>query len=1324
MKSKILVVLFLALAIFVNAQSDFRILNSTNSSLIVEFSPRIIDSSFISINGVKYLNLEIADGILANQNSFGSPKIESRIFSVGVPSEVGNTIQVISSEYSDIQARVIPIGRISKSEYQSGVLIREENDSYLKPNQGEELIEFSEFGFVRGLPVQQIKVNPIQFNPILNQTRFYKKVIFQIRFNPNQSQQSIIQNEFLEGVVINYSVAKNWIHQRNNLQKVNVTNSVLSTGKWVRFEAPQEGIYKITRSMLSNYGIDASTVNPKTIKIYNNGGKVLPERITHPRSQDLVENAITIVGEEDGKFDDNDYLLFYAKGINFWDYDLIDGKFQRAYNPYSSVNYYWITSGGGDGKRIQNKIGLNDPSAQAISSTSAFQFWDEDKINIGKSGRFFVGDEFSEGMKTRTYTSKVDGIINSQPKRYRYRFVNNSTSSVPFRVEENGVAIINKNISGYGSYEYSYGVVDSGTVTFNGEIPNDRSLLKFSYTATTSSSFGYLDFFEIFYERELKVFDDAITFFSKKQNSVNEYRLYNFSNSDIHVFDVTDYSNVRKISNPTKHTGGEFWFQASESSTNPSKYIAITPAQYLTPKNGVEISNQNLRGISNGAEYIIITHKNFLEQAERLKRYRESENIVPLSTVVVDIDHIFNEFSCGAKDVSAIRDFISYAYQNWTVQPEYVLLFGDGDYDYKNIEGHNKNFVIPYQTENSFDEIDSYCTDDFFARIVGVDSFVDIAIGRLNINSNSEAKLVIDKIIDYETNTDRGAWRNRITLVADDGKTSKQDDGSKHTGQSEDLSRLIPNSYDLKKIYLAAYPTVITGLGRRKPEVNRAIVDAVNEGTLILNFIGHGSPDLWTHEQVFVRSVSIPQFVNKNYFFLTAATCDFGYYDKPTALSATEELVIKEKSGAIGVFTSSRPVYSDPNKWLNESFFNSMLKSTRDTLNLPIRLGKAYFFTKKNFSQPNDQKFHLFADPALRLQMPQYFSSIDSINGNETNVDIQLKALGKVQIKGNVKQSDNSNWNSFNGEGVLTVFDSERSVPLPEFGNYYMTEQGGIIFKGRVSVVNGKFSTEFVVPKDISYENKNGKVVFYFYNSEVDGIGFTNKIVVGGTDTTSTNDSKGPVIEIFFDDLDYANASIIKPNSNLLVKLSDETGLNTTGTGLGHKLTGILNEDENNPIDFSNYFTGDLDAGGKSGLINYRFPGLEKGDYKLQVKAWDVFNNPSSEFTFFKVVDGEGLEIEEVYNYPNPFTDATVFTFQHSINQPVDVRISIYTIAGRMIQQIERNSINERFVKIDWDGRDRDGDKVANGTYLYKVRVKSINGDLTKSVLGKLAVIR
>lgn len=1323
MKSKILIILILFASVFLRAQSDFRILSSSNSIITIEYTPQITDSSIHKINGIDYLSLEITQGIFLNSSKFGSPAIPTRIFPIGVPSEVGNTIQILSSSYKDVTGRIKPHGRAVKESF-SHSFIYTENEKYFAQSEEMELVTFGEYGFVRGLQMQHIYVNPIQFSPTENRVRIYNSIVIQINFGNPNSNVSYKSDSFLNDVVINYSVAKNWIQNKSSLNKTNLTNSVLSNGKWFRFEAPQEGIYKITREMLSSYGIDASTVNPKTIKIYNNGGKILPEKINFDRPSDLVENAISIIGEEDGKFDEGDFILFYGKGINFWDYDLIDKKFQRAYNPYSNENYYWITSGGNEGKRIQSKSSLNDPSAQVITSTQAFQFWDEDKINIGKSGRYFMGDEFSESIKSRTYTSKVEGIIDNLPKKYRYRFVNNSSSNIPFRIEENGVTIVNKNVSGFGSWEYTYGIVDSGTINYTGSIPNERSLLKFSYNASSSSSFGYLDFFEIYYERELKAYEDFIIFYSKAQTSLNEYRLYNFSTSDIIIYDVTDYANVKTISNPIKHSGGEFWFQSSELAVNPAKYLACSSQLYKTPTNPVEISNQNLRGITPGAKSIIITHKNFMEQAERLKRYRETENQVPLSTIVVDIDQIFNEFSCGIRDVTAIRDFISYAYHNWSIEPEYVLLFGDGDYDYKNIEGHNKNFVIPFETENSFDEIDSYCTDDFYAKIEGIDGFIDIAIGRLNINTISEAKSVVDKIISYENSTDRGAWRNRITLVADDGKTSTDDDGTRHTGQSEDLSRIIPSSFDLKKIYLAAYPTVVTGLGRRKPEVNQAIIEAVNAGTLILNFIGHGSPDLWTHEQVFIRSVSIPQFVNSNYFFVTAATCDFGYYDKPTALSATEELILIANSGAIGVFTSSRPVYSDPNKALNESFYRSMFLSTRDTMNLPIRLGKAYFLTKKTFTQPNDQKFHLFADPAIRLQIPQYNSTIDSINGNTTDANIQLKALGKVKIYGVVRKPDSSIWEDFNGEGVLTVFDSERSVPLPEFGNYSMTEQGGIIFKGRVSIVNGKFSTEFIVPKDISYENRNGKVIFYFYNSNIDGIGFTNNIIVGGTDTNSVDDGKGPEIEIFFDDVSYANATIVRPNSNLLVKLADKTGLNTTGTGLGHKLTGIINDNENNPLDLTSYFTGDLDAGGKSGMINYKFSNLSQGNYKIEVKAWDVFNNASSELTYFKVVEGDGLAIEEVYNYPNPLSDNTTFTFQHNINKPIDVKINIYTVSGRMIQQIENNMLNERYVKIYWDGRDKDGDKIGNGTYLYKIIVKSSDGEFTKSVLGKLAVLR
>ena len=377
-----------------------------------------------------------------------------------------------------------------------------------------------------------------------------------------------------------------------------------------------------------------------------------------------------------------------------------------------------------------------------------------------------------------------------------------------------------------------------------------------------------------------------------------------------------------------------------------------------------------------------------------------------------------------------------------------------------------------------------------------------------------------------------------------------------------------------------------------------------------------------------------------------------------------------------------------------------------------------------DYHSVNDQKFHLLADPTLRLNVPQYSGKIDSIDGVPVVTDIQIKALSNTKITGTILKPDSTKWNDFNGEGLLTVFDSERTKLLEEIGNYPMLIQGGVIFRGRVSVNNGEFSADFVVPKDISYENKNGKIIFYFFDMQSDGLAFTNKIIVGGTDTTAVNDGHGPEIEIYFDDEAYANSYLVGPEPNLIVKLSDETGLNTTGTGVGHKLEGILNEDQGNPIDFTNYFTGELDAGGKRGEVNYKFNKLNDGDYNINVKAWDVFNNFSNEESFFTVVSSDNLVIRDVYNYPNPFTSNTTFTFQHNLTRPVDVKINIYTIAGRLIKQLEERDINQKFVKLNWDGRDEDGDLLGNGTYLYKLIVHTSDGEYSGSVIGKMAVIK
>ncbi len=1320
--SKISILVFLLISPLF-PQEDIKVISSTTSAMVIEFTPQYQPIEKISVNNNEFSKVSFIGASVENSMNFGEPEILAKRINIGVPSEIGNTIQVLDYSFEEKSGQLLPVPNPQK---QNGIAdySYSAGENYFQ-NQSGEIVSFGDFGFVRDFPSQTILIKPVQFFPQENKIRLYKSIRVKISFAPSTSISKKSDDLFVKDFLLNYEVAKFWSRESKSLKKITANPSVLTTGKWIRFEAPTEGMYKITRSMLSSFGIDATTVDPRTIKIYNNGGATLPENPDAGRMVDLVENAIYAYGEQDGKFDDGDYLLFYGRGTDFWFFDQSSNKVVRSYNPYSKQNYYWITSGGNTGKRISSQPSLQSANKIIQTTTQAYLFYEDDKVNIGKTGRHFVGDEFTESIKSRSYSLKLDGMLPNSIINYKIQYVNSSLSNVPFKIEENGTTLLSKNLPGH--EKYSYGTLDASSFSFTSTLPENRSLLKFTYSPPDFGSTGYLNYYEISYNRDLKYSAEKLIFYSNSISGITEYQLSNFSSSNIRVFDISDFAEVKEISNPILLSGGEFRFQANETSTKISKYLACVDGDIKTPANPVEMKNQNLRGTDGKSKFIIITAKDFKDQANRLKNYRENESKVKISTTVIDVDDIFNEFSCGMKEPSAIRDFLRYAYDNWSVKPEYVLLLGDGDYDYKNIEGGNGNFVIPFETNEFLDEIYSYASDDYYADIIGNDTKPDLAIGRLPVRSASSANSFIDKIIDYETNSERGPWRNLITLVADDAKTSDGDEPNMHTPQSETLANsYIPNSFDLKKIYLAAYPTVITGLGRRKPEVNQAIIDAINEGTVLLNFVGHGSPELWTHEQVFVQSVTIPQLKNKDYFFLTAATCDFGYYDKTGGQSSAEDLVLKENSGAIGSLSSVRPVYSDQNAALNNSFYTNMLKSKRDTLNLPIPIGKAYFLTKTIYNDPNSLKFHLFGDPTMRLQLPQENASVDSINHASTSTVPQIKALGKVNLTGAVRNKDNSVKSDFNGEGILTIFDSQRFVTYDDFGpDFRVVQQGGIIFKGRVSVANGIFSTNFIVPKDISYENKNGKIVFYFFNNESDGVAVTSNIIIGGTDSTIVNDGKGPEIEIRFDDLQNESGYLVNPNSSLLVKLSDETGLNTTGSGVGHKLEAVLNDNEANTIDLSNYFTGDLDAEGKSGQVKYKFNSLSKGENKILVKAWDVFNNFSSQSEFFKVVDNNGSTIDYVMNYPNPSKGATTFTFQHNIEKPISVKIKIYTIAGRAIAEIEKTNIpNDRFVRVEWNGKDKDDNEIANGVYLYKIIVNAVDGSVTQNVIGKMSIIK
>ncbi|OQY76661.1 MAG: hypothetical protein B6D45_03375, partial [Ignavibacteriales bacterium UTCHB3] len=894
--------LLLALAFQSFPQSDIKILRSDANALTVEFTPVYTDTSVHLIDGRNYRAVQFSGSVRNPSAEVGSPDARSKKITLGIPFENGLTVEVLSESYTSISGELVPVPEVKPGE--KGDVEYFYNKKNFKKIETEPIF-LGENGNVRGLVVQDVFLNTVV--PDGGKIKLLTKMVVKFSF-ANKSNRTPIEDELLQNFVLNYDMAKYWIERKPaGLHKgSDIGSTVLSSGKWFRFEAPEEGFYRIKYDQLSNYGINPATVNPKTIKIYNNGGYVLSENINDPRPDDLQELAIIVKGEEDGRFDANDEIIFYGRGVSFWYYDNTAKRMKRNQHPYSEHNYYWITSDGAPGKRIGTKPSVQEGTNNILETTHAYDFVDDDKINLGETGRYFVGDEFSQNTKSRVYQKKVEGIVPGTPTYYSYWFVNRSIESIPLTVEENGKLVRQSTISGIGSDVYTIGRLDSVTGrVFNGNYPDERSVLRFTFATNSNTSYGYLDFYEISWTRYLKAFNDKILFYSPKIqgttaiDSLYEYHLSNFSNTNIKVYDITNHSDVREITDPALQSGSELRFRAWEGPGRISRYYAFCGDQYMTPENPTEMPNQNVRGDLTGADLILITAPELMETAKRYKQYRESKESDAISVKIVTVGDIMNEFNCGTLDPTAIRDFIKYAFSNWQIAPKYVLIWGDGDYDYKNIEGKNKNFVPTFQSKEFLNDIYSFSTDDYYVWIVGNDKRIDLGLGRIAAQSNKQAGDYLDKVIAYENSTDRSPWKNLITLVADDHLTSQGIDLAGNTQQSERLSQTrIPPQYVQKKIYLINYPTVQTSLGRRKPEVNTAIIDAINDGTVLLNYIGHGSPDLWAHEQVFVRGTTIPQLKNSRYFFLTAATCDFGYYDRTEDQSATEDLLFLPNAGA------------------------------------------------------------------------------------------------------------------------------------------------------------------------------------------------------------------------------------------------------------------------------------------------------------------------------------------------------------------------------------------------------------------------------------------
>lgn len=1318
----------------VASAQELRTVSMNDEEIIVEYRP-LVTRTDVSDQGSVF-TFERATAL--DVSHAGDPDMRFRRELIALPALEGHSLEILQADYRDIDGvRVAPIpgyrraGDIPEPSYERGDLYAADA---LLPR---DIVRLENTGIARDRIVGDVVLHPVQWNPLTETARVYTMIRFRIHLA--ECADDVVKGDFSGGRIIdvlNPAQAAQWKYMRTRALPRTAGTTNLASGSWYRVDVEQTGIYRLDRRWFVDAGIDAASIDPRTIRMFGNGGRERIPELHGDRPDPLQEIAIEVFGDDDGSFDEGDFVQFYGQGLSGFAWNESTRRYDHYIHRFDDANSYLLTFGGDAGKRIAGQPSLSESGAHEPQWFTGREFVEEEVTNLMNSGKLWVGKRLvpdAGSAAAAVYTRKLHGLVPGQPVRYRMRVASSAevTNSFSVRADDTPLGVISMGVVDFGSETGDMAKLSSiREFTGEGNLPDSRSTLTITYNATPAARArgGYVDWVEWQYARRFEPLNDELLFSAPDTTAVIQFVLNGFTTSDIIIYDITDYTDVRRIQN-AQISGGTVRFQVRNTEGSPRQFLAVAAPALKTAAGAAAVPNSPLQA-SAGAENLIITHSSLVPAAERLKAHRERGGEDFISSMVIPVASIYNEFNSGVTDPTAIRDFLAWAMDNWSTPPRYVLFFGDGHFDYRNYTTDEPILVPVWESENSVNRIASYVSDDFYAQVAGTDRRVDLATGRIPVQTLDEANAVVDKIIRYETDPDFDPWKNRVTFVADDGWTAFRDtDTRQHTEQSEGLARLIPEDMEQKKIYIVSYRTEITTQGRSKPDAFAAIIEQMNEGSLVVNYTGHGAHDVWAHEGIFVSDVTIPQLNNTDRLtFVAAATCTFGLYDAPGVRSGTELMLLKPDGGAIGGLSAPRVVFSTENSAFNKEFFQYLLAEGRAEDGRAKRLGEAIYSSKQRYyGIPGYEKFHLFADPALRLAMPRHRASVDRIlvNGVPVTSDtVQLRALSAVTIEGSVRRPNDAVWSDYNGTLELRLFDAERRIVVQDtlWNKFTYTMPGGLLYRGQATISSGRFSVDFIVPKDISYENRTGRISMYFDNEEIDGAGFDTKLRIGGSDSNTDVDTQGPDVALYLDSRAFRSGDETGTDPLLIADLYDESGINTTGLGIGHDIE-VWIDDATTGIVLSSYYRGDIDSY-QRGKVEYRLRDLAPGAHRMRLRAWDIYNNSTTVETEFVVVGG--LSLQDVANYPNPvgIGSGTTFTFRHSVLDPVNVDVLVYAADGRLERRLRRSAVNSRVIEIPWDGRAGDGTVLSSGMYLYRVICRTTDGALGSEATGRIVVVR
>ncbi|MFC1477186.1 type IX secretion system sortase PorU [candidate division KSB1 bacterium] len=1287
------------------AQQDISVTEFDNG-IIVTYSPMITMQTEIS-GGERITQLRLQNG--ASNDRPGEPIIPYRYLLFAIPENAHPTVTLIENDFETLNNVTLKnaLGIVQSDSIFS-------QDAWINA----EPVGNVTTGYFRLQRVIAVTINPVQYNPVRNAVKTSRNIQFRIDFNRPVSQappqSSVIpdrkSNSLYGALLQNYKSGEKW---RRSIRKSSLRKrSQLSTGIWHTIPIQREGIYKITYQDLVTFGLNPADIDPRTVKIFNNGGTMLPEGLNEVRPEGLVENAIRVIGENDGIFDEDDYVLFYGKGTEFWGWYANRREIRHTKNVYDKTNLYWFSYGGQAGRRMQSQPYFDSGTAP-LTTARGFVYREDELFKMYESGSdWYMAVMTPEG--DHDYSVSLTGYLPGTSAQFRSAvyiagyYSDPKAGSHNLRITADNDLILSKPLYNSSVLRESFVFPQTGSFT-----------LTFENTSSSEYSELFLNWFEIEYERDLELRNGILQFQAPQTRGPAMFTLSGLENDNYEIYNVTDYENIYMLSGI---------FQSNEKTVTVSdtlrhdhvQYFAVDKSRYMPIDIMTPQQNTYLRSTPREADFIIITPGAFTEAARPLEQHHEMYDT--LTTEIVALEDIYCEFSAGLQDPVAIRDFMKYAFENWTDSysnpPRYLLLLGDGNYDYTGNKPSSEAIRVPPFQINNTTELVARVSDDFFGFLSGSDTMLDLAIGRLPVKTVEMTRNIVDKIIQYRTDPEFGTWRNSVTFVADDEITTYSTTESIHTEDTEELAEasFMPEYLNTSKIYLMDYPAVpnITSSSDRKPGAQDDLIERINEGTMLLTYLGHGNQRLLAHEWVLHRELDMPRIDNgRRLFFFYVASCAFGRWDLPNEDSMAELLLTKPDGGAIGIISAARDVFAHSNTALANGFFPKFMTAGRTTEAVGIALQLA-----KNLggNPQNDQKYFVLGDPAIRLEFPK--AIVDTL----VMTPDSIKAMATMNVSGSFLSQS-----AFSGKVHLTVYDSEKEGTHTMSNGVVKRYQlpGSKIFYGSAPVLtkdNNQFSINYIVPRDISYGGTDARISVYAWNDEGDATAFLDDLPVGGTALVPV-DNEGPEIEVWLNDRLFISGDMAIQNPELLLKLSDEQGINITGE-VGHKIELNLNNNES-ITDLSKYF--EYETGSyQSGDIRYTIRDLKNGHNTFSVRVWDNFNNSSMYKGIANIVGGDELIVDHILNYPNPFSEETQFTCQ--VNMPAEIEIKIYTVRARLVRTLSGLQIlsSSFFVSPPWDGRDEDGDALANGTYLYKLIARTEFGTEMQQVekTGKLVIMR